>query len=50
MINDEEIYKAFGLKKTDLDTIESPSKAEIENQLKIFEEQWIRHLHFMVKE
>ena len=44
MVNKEEIYNAFGLKKSDLETIESPNKASIEAQLKIFEEKYLRKL------
>jgi len=39
MIKQEDIYNAFGLKESDLKTIESPNKASMEVQLKIFNEK-----------
>lgn len=34
MVNQEDIYSEFGLKKSDLETIESSNKPSIELQLK----------------
>jgi multidrug resistance efflux pump len=44
MVNKEEIYNTFGLKESDLKLIESPNKATIELQLKIFKENYLGKL------
>jgi len=47
MVNQEYIYNAFGLKKSDLKTIESTNKASIELQLKIFKEKNLEKLRLV---
>lgn len=46
MISKEDIYNAFGLSESDLNTIRS-SKESIELQLKVYEEKQLRKLRLI---